>query len=392
MTTRIESKGSELRDLGIDPSAPAGEALARLRAIRGSGSASETAIARALGTVVDPGAAAMLAQMEIGATGALRREIRRSLFKLQQKGITAPAVASIPQSDPAAAPHHLEPGIRAMLSAADPEGVRVVWLLKPRQQGGLVRVWGLVSDIEGLLRVSLTGLNRHELAAEREDLERRAAMKMIDADPPLADFILCEAYRRTPEVSRARVGAFLAIRADITGAPEPVEFTHPIYAELKGTLEAEPSLEILREPEASALRLSPKSIKHYVAEVASIQQSVIVLARVQQEERINMVAERAVGELFEGERALRMRRRLEDLAYYLEHTGRHAPAGWAAAAAARLRDGNDPRRIEFFRALVRMQLGAVMAEEREREREEPRLIMTPAEAIRAREQSRMRRS
>jgi hypothetical protein len=51
-----------------------------------------------------------------------------------------------------------------------------------------------------------------------------------------------------------------------------------------------------------------------------------------------------------------------------------------------LRDGADVSRIAFFQALIRAQLGAVFAEEQERARDEPRLIMTPAEAMRAQQQ------
>jgi hypothetical protein len=69
---------------------------------------------------------------------------------------------------------------------------------------------------------------------------------------------------------------------------------------------------------------------------------------------------------------------------------RREAAGWATAAAARLRDGADASRIPFFQALIRAQLGAVFAEEQERERDEPRLIMTPAEAMRAQQQQQAR--
>jgi hypothetical protein len=123
-----------------------------------------------------------------------------------------------------------------------------------------------------------------------------------------------------------------------------------------------------------------------VDEIKSIRESVLVLNPIQQEERVNSVVARAVGELFVGERAATIRRRLEDIAYYMARSGRREAAGWAAAAAARLRDGVDASRIPFFQALVRTQLGAVFAQEQERAREEPRLIMTPAEAMRAQQQ------
>jgi hypothetical protein len=85
-----------------------------------------------------------------------------------------------------------------------------------------------------------------------------------------------------------------------------------------------------------------------------------------------------------------LRRRLEDTGLYLAKTGRRQQAGWAAAAAAKIRDGADLRKVPFFRSMVKTQLGAMMAQEAERKREEPRLIMTPAEAIRAQEEARAR--
>ncbi len=65
-------------------------------------------------------------------------------------------------------------------------------------------------------------------------------------------------------------------------------------------------------------------------------------------------------------------------------------AASAAAAAARLRDGADLKRSPFFQAFMRAQLGALIAEEEQHQREEPRLIMTPAEAIRAQQTARER--
>jgi hypothetical protein len=75
----------------------------------------------------------------------------------------------------------------------------------------------------------------------------------------------------------------------------------------------------------------------------------------------------------------------------MDRSGRREAAGWAAAAAARIRDRADLGHVPFFQALIRAQLGAVIAEQQEHEREEPRLIMTPAEAMRAQQQQRQSR-
>jgi len=193
-------------------------------------------------------------------------------------------------------------------------------------------------------------------------------------------------FIRTPADKRSQVGSFLTLRTEIFGSPPPTVIVHPIYAEMASALEHEPAADLLKDPEIAAWKFPPAEIKPYVDEIKSIRESVLVLNRVQQEERINVIVERAVGELLGGERAGAIQRRLEDIAYYMARSGRREAAGWAAAAAARLRDGADVSRIALFQALIRAQLGAVFAEEQERAREEPRLIMTPAQAMRAQQQ------
>ena len=160
---------------------------------------------------------------------------------------------------------------------------------------------------------------------------------------------------------------------------------HPVYSELAAEAAGEPSVELLKEPELLEWRLPDALIKPYVDEIGSAGESVIVLSPVHKQERINAVIDRAVAEILAGDNARRVRRRLEDIAYYMARDKRRAQAGWAAAAAARLRDGIDVTKNLFFQALIRTQLGTLAAAEQQKAAEEPRLIMTPAEAMRARE-------
>jgi len=379
---------AKLAAAGFDAHVPAAEAIAKLAEIRPN--VGDIAYARALGTIADPAAAAILAEFEVSASGALRREVRRSLFKLRQRGIEP--LASAPSTEPAhAAPAAGAGRTTALFSPIDAEGARIIWITKPRMQGGVTRLWGLVSEAEGLVGAIAAGLSRKELKSEREELETRAGMRMVEGDWRLADFILCEAYRRTPEARRSRVGNFLALRAEIIAAPVPAALAHPVYEELGAISVSEPALELLKEPELLEWRLSSAEIGPYVEELGRVNESVIVLNEIQQRERINTIVERAVGELFSGDRGVRSRRRFEDLAYYMLRSGRRAQAEWAAAAARQIESKSDLTRSVFFQSMVRTQLGAIVAEEQQREQQEPRLIVTPAEAMRAGEAARRRR-
>ena len=385
----INPDDTKLLEAGFDPASAPADAIAKLRDLRGKPTVTDVAIARALGMIADPGASAMLIEMEAGASGALRREVRRALYKLKQHGIEAPALPTA--TAPAATTLHDTDTETAMLSPIDGEGARIVWIVKPRMQGGLLRMWALISESEGLVGAQNTHLSRRELKSERDELERRAQVKLVDGDWRVADFIACEAWRNTPESRRGQVGNFLALRAELIASPPPTELTHPVYTELAAEVSAEPAVELLKEPELLEWRLPDALLKKYVDEINEAGESVIVLSPVHKQERVNAVIDRATGELLSGDNGKRIQRRLEDIAYYLARVGRREQAGWAAAAAARLRDGIDVPKVVFFQALIRTQLGTVAAAEQQKAEEEPRLIMTPAEAMRAREARTRRR-
>ena len=386
----IAGADAQLRECGFDPAAPPAEAIAKLEALRDAAGVSDTAIVRALASIATADCAAALLRMEAHAAGALRREIRRALFKLRQRGIEPPAGETPAPDTSAASASASEIGLSALLSPADADGARLVWIMKARPGAGLRRLWGLVSERDGLFGINLANLNRKELRHERADLERRAGVSMIDADWRVADFILCDAWRRTPESHRGEVRNFFALRTELIAQSPPSDLKHPVYDEFAAELAHEPSPDLMKEPKIAAWPIAPATVKPYADEIGSLRNSVIVLSRVQQEERVVSVVERAIAELLGGEIGTRLRRHLEDTAYYFARTGRGPQAAWAAAAAARLRDGADLKRGAFFQAFMRAQLGAMIAEEEQHQREEPRLIMTPAEAMRAGQAARAR--
>lgn len=373
---------------GFDPGAPAVEAVAKLSEIRETEGVSDALIAHALGRIQAPESAQLLAEMERAASGPLRREIRRALFRLRQHGIATPETESALAVALSSAPS----GLSGLLSTSDADGARIVWLMKARSPGGFRRLWGLVSNRSGLLGATLEAVTRKELRADRSEVERRAGTRLIEADWRVADFLMTEAYAQTPPERRGRVGNYLTLRSELVDGPPPTAIAHPIYREMAGALAAEPAAELMQQPEVGAYQLAPEQIKPYVEEVADLQQSVLVLSRMQQEERVRTIIEHAIEILLKDATAERLRRHLEDTAYLLAHSGKPAEARWAAAAAARLRDGAEIKRSPFFEAFMRAQLGAVIAEQQEEKRDEPRLIMTPAEMMRARQtaQARMR--
>src|ERR1700733_664669 len=106
---------AHLRELGFDPTTTIPERIAKLRELRGKSEPTDLAIAQALGEVDDPAAGAMLVEMEAGASGAQRREVRRAIYRLRQHGIEV----AEPEVERKVAPAPTESGLSALMSPID---------------------------------------------------------------------------------------------------------------------------------------------------------------------------------------------------------------------------------------------------------------------------------
>ena len=150
--------------LKLDDGSPA--LVARLEEQLGKGRETDLAIVFSLGKIVDSAAAAALLRMERGAQGKdLNKEIRRSLFKLSQKGLTIPEDRQGEKSP--ASLLSRSPEIEAYMSPVDGAGGRLVWIVKPQAGHGLQTIQGMVNDREGLQRIGGTQIRRKELRTWR---------------------------------------------------------------------------------------------------------------------------------------------------------------------------------------------------------------------------------
>src|SRR5271155_6167335 len=104
-----------LRELGIDPADPEG-AIDKLRSLRAAGTTNESRLAAAAGQISSPASARFLTEMEAGASGPLRREVRRALFRLRQHGVEVPTAPAAP---PKAAVPTGESNLNALISPID---------------------------------------------------------------------------------------------------------------------------------------------------------------------------------------------------------------------------------------------------------------------------------
>jgi len=385
--TQLRLGEHRLEEWGV----PADAGIAALRQAVGRDPAADLAIAARLGAHADAASVEALTALELASSDKLvRKEIKRSLYRLERRGMT------IPQAAPAQPAITMPaPALEGYLSAVDGSGDQLVWLAKPRA-GGLAQLFAVVNDPNGLREVDLSETTRKALRAARQQLLERHEIRMIEADWRYCDYLIDRGMRWATEKGQPVSGDYPRLRAQLIKQPvtemPPLIFTH-LDAEAVG---AQPylvadSAKLLEEKEFRTWFFDREVLKPYIDEMLEAKSSPLILAPSQQEERFRIVVERAIEELFGGEMRLSWVRRLQEMAYFLRGTGRCEQANRALAAALALaassRGGRD---IGICEQLARTSLAAFLQMEEERQAEESRtsLVLTPRQAVHEAQQRR----
>ena len=341
----------------------------------------------AIGELGSAGAAAALAALEPRVTGRARRELRRALYRLRQRGVTVP---ERPATDVPRRPES-EADVEALVSSHDTAGDRLLWLVRRQAGSGSLVVAAQVNEPGGLRDVQVVDMSRKQIRAVRQRLAREGHVILVPAPWRVVDALLVEAHERTPTRDRSR--DYLRVRSQITAEPaaapaEPTSRHAPPPSPDEAGVLAAASGPLLGEVPFAAWVPESEVTAPFVEEIGALRDSPLVLNEMQQRERVREVIRRGARTLYP---AASLARRLEGTAYVLAETGRPAVARLALATAVLLRVRPDEAyETPFVIGLAERALGTLLSADVARRTEERRsaLVATPAEYLRARESSR----
>ncbi|HTM07282.1 MAG TPA: hypothetical protein VL754_02720 [Verrucomicrobiae bacterium] len=369
-----------LRQAGIDAPNVSGVTSDSITRLLGQHPESDLAIAFLLGRLAVADAVDALLAIEKTATSKeLKREARRSLFKLEQRGLTVHrAEAAEREKQPVLG---AGPDIEGYLAVIDGAGDRLVWLARPRAGGGLQLLQAMVSDRRGLLRSGGAAIKRKDLRAQAEEIRKDRGIAMTPVPWEYADAIVYEAYEQAKAQGQS-TAQFSSMRAAFNPM-KPKEAPHPVYGRLnrqeaQGEDWRALSRRLLDEPEFRFWILDEDWIKPYRERVAQAQESRLVLNEAQKEERIGAIIREAAREIFSGESGRVFKRRMEDMALCLLQSSRKTAALSAFAVALKLEEGDiGLLDISFLTGLVQKSLAFYITQDKQKSDEEPSLIVKP---------------
>ena len=367
--------------LAIDDSSPA--LVPCLREQAGKGRDTDLAVVFSLGRIADRTAVEALSTIEKETSDRdVKREVKRSFFKLAQRGLAVPK--DQPVETKATAFFASTPDIEAYMSSVDGGGGRLVWLAKVQPSHGLQFIQAMLHDREGLLRIGSAQVRRKELRKMAGDIKQQHDVTMISVPWEYADQILYEGYERAKARSQNGLEDFHEICSIINSA-KPKEQPHPIYRRLnpdeaRDGAWREQSRRLLDEPELHYWILTDDWLQAFLPQIEEAQASRLVLNPVQKEERLAAIVRDAVKALCAGENAKLFQRRMEDMALYFVETGRAEVAKLALAIALQTGEGDPgPLDVSFLTGIVQKSFAYFLSEQKakKKEEEEASLIVKP---------------
>ncbi|HKY09407.1 MAG TPA: hypothetical protein VJQ55_14240 [Candidatus Binatia bacterium] len=372
-----------LRAAGVPLDAPGPEVVPRLVSEVGKGKETDLAVIFSLGRIFDAAALAALVDIERQTRDKdIRKEIKRALFKLSQKGFAAPAIET-PEAKTAAPWLRSDQDIEAYMSAVDGGGGRLIWIAKPHAGHGLQVIQAMLHDREGLLRFGGVHMRRKELRKMADEIKAQHGIAMIPVPWEFADRIIYEGYERAKGRGQTGLENFHQTRS-ILATGKPKETTHPIYekldaAQVREGAWREQSRRLLDEPELRYWILTDDWVQAFLPQLQEAQTSRLVLNPLQKEERFNAIVRDAVKNLCSGENGRAFKQRMEDMALYFHETKRGDQAELALAVALQVGEGDPgPLDVSFLTGLMQKSFAFFISQDRTKKEEaESSLIIKP---------------
>lgn len=277
-----------------------------------------------------------------------RKAARRVLYRLSQAGVALPAPAAPPKP---VVRRGAAKALSAWVSGVDGTGSRAVWILFEGGFGELALCALILNDQVGILESAGGPISKKRLESELRSLRQSQKLPWVELLPGRAVALVAEALALHARLATAPPAEFARWRPFLGDAPQG-EPAPPVSAEADPSLLGH-SAELLHLPELASWFLDPGALESDALELLQARESRLVLSDQLKAEREAAIVERVVERVFTPDARRLWARRLAEMAWILDATGRPREARIAHATARALDDSERaPGRIPFARGLA----------------------------------------
>ena len=272
---------------------------------------------------------------------AVHKAVKRTLFKLKQKGISTPPME--PEEGPSFSFSGEEPS--AYVGPIDGAGNRPVLLVIPQRVSGVDLAMGVVGDKSGIIDFVYDRYGRKKAKEIREGFFSKIPY-MVETTLIHAAAVLERAYALEKENPGHGAGEYIRLRPWLLQKAEDLD-SHALSDSLPfgpvspAVLTESQIQKLLRHKLMASWALDPETLGTLMEEISKVEESPIFISETQRREHIGKIKEEGLAKIF-GDRELEnLRNRLEETAYVFFKIGEEAFARLCVAAASSL-DVKDP--------------------------------------------------
>jgi len=358
------------------------EIFQSLESLLGKDPTFDERFAESLALLADPTVPRILQRiLKVSTEKHVQKMIKRSLYRLKSKGVFVEETSPRKEAS-ILRPLRAEPP-KGMGGGFDALGERLLILVIPRSGRGGEVMEGVISDTRGLVNFSGQEMTRKGARIFLEEIQKESPLPVVEMEASYVAFLFAQAYQITLERKGAVPQDYLRLKGEIERLKKDYEKPLINAYLLSDEVREEDWLlrrggDLLKTDLFSGWRIEEVLIRPYADEVREADESRIVLHPTQKEARFQGIYQKALSELFSGERRFLYKRRLEEMAYVLFKLGREEEARLSLAVALDLEKPlNLIQPNPFLLQLVVKSIFILLAEADERRAKEPSLIVKP---------------
>ena len=251
---------------------------------------------------------------------------RRALFKLQSAGIRPDEQPAHTEAvSPAPADAARIKLVEARISSYDPRGTRAVSILAEKPFTGLVNLFAIASDVDGLLDAELSTTTKKAYFTRLDNFTRQYGYIEFVATPPDYANQVVHGCAAANEKSGTPLPQDFSMWKSFGAEPPEPPLEAPIFSELNaGEVRQRIPLEDTQElahTEFEAWAYGEDRLKEHLTRLDTARGGPLVLSGDAQKERERGIIDEATDALFQDEELTRARQRLLETAHFLYQQG-----------------------------------------------------------------------
>jgi hypothetical protein len=321
---------------GFQEGADKGQILEILAANPVPGPEAELTLLEALARLAHPLIPEIL-QAHFGSTDDKTRQkaLKKAFHLLKAQGVAIPPDLVKLKESAVARPMLTPAPVKGYTSRVEGNGSRMVILHLPRQGQSFNLFLALCNDVEGLKDTYAVLLSNKETKKYLDSTRQDMPGELVEVPPAYVLKILENSYQANPDQSSEAVATYLRVQSSLQDrlGPEPAPDIDSLLPQVENQEQyLEQSRNLSLEEDFLNWHFSPEELTPWLEKIRAIESSPLVLTSDQKVARVERAMDEAIKELFPPEKRRILSRRLLEMAYYLERTGRPHLARQAQAA------------------------------------------------------------